>query len=178
MSLSDMLTSRAIPNARLINVFNLTNTFVSAHLETHNAFRKRAVALLHDMSRNGGWPRWAEVTSQAVYLQLPHSSPDVPYDRFIQAVTFRTVIAGLLNPAFDQTSFNQDNIDFITSTINTLWDRSKHSQPLPTSLLAQLNTKLRVYFPDEDVFPNPLDFIIPSWETLWRVVAAAVAKVH
>lgn len=178
MSLSDMLTSRALPNARLVNVFQLTNTFVSADLETHNTFRKRAVSLLHDMSRNGGWPHWAEIASQAVCLQLPSSSPDVPYDRFVQAITFRTVITGLLNPAIDPASFDRDNIHFIASTINTLWDHSKRSKCLPPSLLEELNVKLRVYFPDEDTFPNPLDFLIPSWETLWRVVAAAVANVH
>ena len=177
-SLSDMLVSRAIPNARLVHVFRLTNTFVSADIETHNSFRKRAVSFLHDMYRNGGWPCWAQVASQAVYIQLPSSSTDVPFDKFIQAVTFRTVTSGLLNPAFDQTSFNQDNIDFITSTITTLWDHSKRHKIPPTSLLEQLNTQLRVYFADEDAFPNPLDFIIPSWETLWRIVAAAVANMQ
>jgi hypothetical protein len=178
MSLADMLASRAIANARLVNVFHLTNTFVSTRLETHSAFRKSAIALLQDMSRNGGWPRWVDVASQAVYLQLPSSPPDIPFDRFIQAVTFRTIVAGLLNPAFDQTSFNPDDITFVTSTINTLWDHSKRPQLLPTSLLVELNAKLRLYFPDEDVFPNPLDFIIPSWETLWRLVATTMANVH
>ncbi|KAF8993973.1 hypothetical protein BDQ17DRAFT_1367553 [Cyathus striatus] len=44
--------------------------------------------------------------------------------------------------------------------------------------LTELNTHLRRLVPDEDEFPNPLDFVIPAWETLWRVVAIVVAHVH
>ncbi|KZP23343.1 hypothetical protein FIBSPDRAFT_823703 [Athelia psychrophila] len=177
-SLPDMLLARAIPNQRLVSAFGLTNTFVSPDTTTHNLFKKQATSFMHNMLRDPcrGWTSWAQVASHASQVQLRSSPPNVPFDILIQSITFRIIIIGLLNPTLDPESFIQSDINFITSTINALWDQSKNGKCQDPSLLAQLNSSLRTYLPDEEHFPNPLDFIIPTWESLWRVVAIALAE--
>ncbi|KAF7973249.1 hypothetical protein HWV62_15761 [Athelia sp. TMB] len=179
-SLQDMLIARAIPNQRLVSAFGITNTFVSHDINTHRAFRNQATSFIHELLRNPrrGWASWASEASGAARLQLLSSSPKLPFDRFIQSVTFRVVILGLLNPTLEPTSFIQSEVDFITSSINSLWDQSKNSQCEDPVLLDRLKSTLRAYLPDEETFPNPLDFIIPTWESLWRVVAIALAHIH
>lgn len=76
----------------------------------------------------------------------------------------------------------------MASLITELWAASKQPQTLDPSKLQQLKhdldllvSPLRAALPynvvDED-FGYLLDILIPSWETLWRVVAAAVAHTH
>ncbi|KZP10320.1 hypothetical protein FIBSPDRAFT_922369 [Athelia psychrophila] len=177
-SMQDMLLARAIPNQRLVSAFGLTNTFVRPDTATHNRFKKQATSFLHNMLRDPcrGWTSWTQVASQASQSELLSSPLGIPFDICIQSITFRIIIIGLLNPTFDHTSFIQSDISFITSTINTLWDQSKSGQFQDPSILAQLDSSLRTYLPDEELFPNPLDFIIPTWESLWRVVAIALAE--
>ncbi|KAJ7932712.1 hypothetical protein B0H13DRAFT_1954353 [Mycena leptocephala] len=55
--------------------------------------------------------------------------------------------------------------------------RSK-PEKIPSHLLEMLNDHLRRLIPDQAAYPNPLDFVIPTWEALWRVVAATLAHVH
>ncbi|KAF7985839.1 hypothetical protein HWV62_520 [Athelia sp. TMB] len=180
MSLQDMLIARAIPNQRLVSAFGITNTFVSRDINIHRAFRNQATSFIHELLRNPsrGWASWASEASGAAKSQLLSSSSNLSFDIFVQSITFRLVILGLLNPTLEPTSFIQSDVDFITSTINSLWDRSKNGQCEDPVLLDRLKLTLRAYLPDEEIFPNPLDFIIPTWESLWRVVAIALAHIH
>ncbi|KAF8875704.1 hypothetical protein BD779DRAFT_1678116 [Infundibulicybe gibba] len=93
---------------------------------------------------------------------------------FIQDITLRTMLVGLLQVDSDVIDFAPEDVAVVSKLITNLWARSKTSALIPPHLLKTLNMHLRRLIPDEEQYPNPLDFVIPVWETLWRVVATAV----
>ncbi|KAF7366841.1 hypothetical protein MSAN_00942600 [Mycena sanguinolenta] len=150
-SLNPLLRSRASPNVRLLRAFHLSNTFVSSDPTIHANF-------------------------QAVDLALPDQP--TPFHVFVRSVTLRTIIVGLLNSHVDMTSLASNDVNIVTNLITEIWILSKKPDPIPEHLLGMLNDRLRRLIPDQDAYPNPLDFVIPTWETLWRVVAVTLAYVH
>jgi hypothetical protein len=62
-------------------------------------------------------------------------------------------------------------VAFVTEAINDRWAKSKTNNALPTEVLARINYHLTKWVPDR---ANPLNFIIPAYETMWRVAATAV----
>ena len=85
------------------------------------------------------------------------------------------VLVGILQVDKPVHSFSYKDVTLVASGITTLWVSSKKSDPIPPALLEELTTHLRRLVIDETQYPNPLDFVIPTWETLWRVVATTVA---
>ncbi|KAF8875703.1 hypothetical protein BD779DRAFT_1613394 [Infundibulicybe gibba] len=170
-STHDLLVARAIPNERLIRAFRLTNTFVSDDLELHRSFLGRARSLLQT-AKARGWAHFQSITTSAVDHALPDRQ--VQFDVFIQDITLRTVLVGLLQVDSDVNDFAPEDVVVVTRLINDLWARSKSPSPIPPQSLELLNKHLRQLIPNEEQYPNPLDFVIPVWETFWRVVAIAV----
>ncbi|KAJ7119010.1 hypothetical protein C8R44DRAFT_531116, partial [Mycena epipterygia] len=173
-STETLLRSRASPNTRLRAAFHLTNTFVSADPATHSQFFRKSMNLLRVAKSD--WKRFARVALQAVDLGLPATT--APFHVFVRGVTLRTIIVGLLDPNADTTSLASGDVDVVTELITDIWLLSKKPGKIPEHLLQRLNDRLRRLVPDEAAYPNPLDFVIPTWETLWRVVAVTMAYVH
>ncbi|KAK7035946.1 hypothetical protein R3P38DRAFT_2517244 [Favolaschia claudopus] len=153
-SMDTLLHSRASPNSRLIRAFHLSNTFVSSDPTVHTNFN-------HD---------------SAAELALPNNST-TPFNVYVGAVTLRTIIAGLLMPDADVASLDANDVNIAAELITELWILSKQPTQIPEHLLQMLNHHIRRLIPDQAQYPNPLNFIIPTWETLWRVVAVTVAHV-
>ncbi|KAJ7221517.1 hypothetical protein GGX14DRAFT_353768 [Mycena pura] len=174
VSKSALLRSRASPNTRLVKAFHLTNTFVRDDLDTHSEFLHRTKDLL-DAARSS-WLRFAEIATDAVTLSLPDSSTD--FRTFVHAVTLRAIIGGLLDPTADMTLLDSNDIRVVAELITDVWLLSKKPDPIPAHLLQALQERLRRLVPDHDLYPNPLDFVIPTWETFWRVVAVILAHVE
>ncbi|KAJ7107251.1 hypothetical protein C8R43DRAFT_1045217 [Mycena crocata] len=173
-STDTLLRSRASANVRLLDAFHLTNTFVSPDPTTHFEFRRKSINLIREVHRN--WTRFASVAAQAVELSLPDSS--IEFHTFVRAVTLSTVIVGLLDPDADITALGATDVNIVANLISDIWLLSKNPDPIPEHLRAMLNTRLRRLIPDQDAYPNPLDFVIPAWETMWRLVAVTIAEVH
>ncbi|KAJ7778831.1 hypothetical protein DFH07DRAFT_796154 [Mycena maculata] len=169
-----LLLSRASPNARLRRAFRLTNTFVSANPAVHSDFVKKSIVLLHATKRD--WEVFTGIAVQAVESALPDFT--TPFHTFVRAVTLRTIIVGLLDPQIVVTTLASNDIDVVTRLITDIWILSKNPDSVPEHLLERLNVRLRRLVPDHDAYPNPLDFVIPTWETLWRVVAVTVAHIY
>ncbi|KAJ7765739.1 hypothetical protein B0H16DRAFT_1524189 [Mycena metata] len=173
-SMNTLLRSRASPNTRLHRTFHLSNTFVNPDPAVHAAFLRQSRALLQTAKRD--WNRFNNVALQAVELSLPN--PVIPFHVFVRAATLRTVIVGLLDPRIDITSLASSDLDVVGQLITDLWLLSKNPEHIPEHLLEMLNHRLRRLVPDDEKYPNPLDFVIPTFETLWRLVAVTLAHVH
>ncbi|KAG5650937.1 hypothetical protein H0H81_010492 [Sphagnurus paluster] len=174
----DLLAARAIPNTRLVRAFNLTNTFVSDSAETHTIFVGKAISLIK-AALEDGWPHLQKVAMDAVDAALHDAGePEVEFDSFIQDATMRFALVGLLRVGSNAHEFNSRDIRVVAKHITRLWYLSKRSDPIPDHLLTELNAHLRQLIPDEETYPNPLDYLIPVWETTWRVVATTVAYAH
>ncbi|KAG6852705.1 hypothetical protein C0991_009690 [Blastosporella zonata] len=172
----DLLASRAIPNLRLIKAFALTNTFVSPDMVVHTVFVGRATSLLKAAAERG-WTHFQSIAIDAIHHALP-TVGEVKFDVFVQDVTMRVALVALLDIDVPVGELNSEDIRAVTTLITLLWSLSKKPDPIPADLLPRLNHHLRRLIPDEEAYPNPLDFVIPVWETLWRVVATCVAYAH
>ncbi|KAK0185971.1 hypothetical protein F5146DRAFT_936600, partial [Armillaria mellea] len=172
--LASLLRARARPNKRLVRAFALTNTFVKDDLVSHTLFRNRTQSLLNQAS---DWHRFKRIADHAVLLSLPSTLARV--DTFVEAVSLRVILIGLLGTEdAEDASFPSASIETVSSLITKLWALSKHPDPIDPTLLPLLNHHLRALVPDTDAYPNPLDFVIPAWETMWRVVATTFAHVY
>ncbi|KAG5724075.1 hypothetical protein E4T56_gene17232 [Termitomyces sp. T112] len=168
----DLLTSRALPNARLVKAFALTNTFVSSDIGVHAAFVGRMMSLLKAATERG-WTLFQTIAIDSVEEALHADGKD--FDVFVQDVTMRVALVAILDVDVPVGELNSEDIHVVSTLITKLWSLSKHPEPIPAELLPQLNHHLRRLMPDESEYPNPLDFVIPVWETMWRVVATSVA---
>ncbi|KAJ7215321.1 hypothetical protein B0H12DRAFT_355888 [Mycena haematopus] len=173
-SMDDLLRSRASPNARLVQAFHLSNTFVSPDPTIHANFLRKSRSLLRVAQRD--WAGFDSLASQAVELALPDLP--TPFHDIVRSVTLSTIIVGLLDPHVDMASIASNDINIVTNLITDLWILSKKPARIPEHFLEMLNGRLRRLIPDQDAYPYPLDFVIPTWETLWRVVAVTLAYVH
>jgi hypothetical protein len=103
------------------------------------------------------------------------STPAIKHDfaTCVQIITLHTVL-DLLEA--DVSLLTAHDLYAVASGINTLWDQSKVGTPDP-AILATINAHLVRWLPTTP-FKSPLDILIPTWETLWRVVAITLAHVH
>ncbi|KAL1754859.1 hypothetical protein FB107DRAFT_214780 [Schizophyllum commune] len=170
---ADRLRARALPNARLERAFSLSNTFVRPDAATHDDFVRTAGRFL---SRARDWEALRVTADVSTEAALRNAGKVAAYGEFIQEVTLRYVLAGLLDVGTLSGSAEESVlIQRVAALITELWVRSKHERVRDEKRLDELNAALRELVPDADTFPNPLDWVIPTWETMWRVVAVAIA---
>jgi hypothetical protein len=172
----DLLIARATPNQRLVRAFALTNTFVSSDPNIHASFVGHTKHLLRTAEKRG-WSIFQQISVEAVHAALPLTL-SLDFDTFVQDVTLRVALVGLLEVDADVAELDPDDIQVVAALITELWALSKKPDPIPIHILPRLNDHLRHLVPDKDMYPNPLDYVIPVWETLWRVVATTIAHVH
>ncbi|THH31867.1 hypothetical protein EUX98_g2308 [Antrodiella citrinella] len=175
-TLQALLTSRAEANQRLRRAFELTNTFVNDDAELHRSFVAQARDLIQAQSSLPARAAFAEMCSAVISDYISGHVIDGPvyFGDIVQVVTFKVILCSLFGA--DLCDLKDEDVLFAARTINSIWQLSK--QPNTTSpphLLYHLNTLLRGWLP---LYANPLDFIIPTYETMWRVVAITIALVH
>ena len=179
-----LLKERAEANQRLVRAFHISNTFVSSDPDVHKTFVAQAQHLIKT-AQCYGWAHFQAIAIDAVQWQLSQNHDDhhlfspqsnsFKFDSFVQNVTLIVVLVGILQVDKPIQSFSYKDVTLVASRITTLWASSKKSDPIPPALLEELTTHLRRLVVDEAQSPNPLDFVIPTWETLWRVVATTIA---
>ncbi|KAI0689829.1 cytochrome P450 [Cytidiella melzeri] len=171
-----ILLSRAIPNARLIRAFGVTNTFVTDDPDVHRAFTREARTILASAIPNDAdWHSFAQLASAMVerYISesLDQSSSD--FTMFVRIVTFRIMAVSLFK--VEPELLQHHDVDFVTKGINELWALSMTTSTFPPGLLDGINARLKIWLPQ---YPNPIDFILPTYETMWRLIATSIALLH
>ncbi|PVH79422.1 hypothetical protein DL98DRAFT_516060 [Cadophora sp. DSE1049] len=185
------LESRAIPNERLVMVFGINNAFTTTDSENHRAFVCQAKDLIR--SKEDEWMTVALAAQKVVDtgpmpLQDGTNTESFLIVKLVQSLVFRIVIIKFF-PRSDTPS--DEDVDFITTKINSLWLASKSCSSSDTAellhdkkeLLRKLNSFIRPQtsiqqwdkVPGED---NPLNRILPAYETLWRVVLHCFLEVR
>ncbi|KAI0294658.1 hypothetical protein B0F90DRAFT_1639670 [Multifurca ochricompacta] len=173
-SMPQLLQARAQPNARLIHTFRLGNTFVSADARVRKEFIARAREVLHKHTRDfRAFPNTVRGFVGGVASHIPHHHHTMPFATFIQVVTFRVVVDSLLEGNIPEEE--DENIVTVVEAINELWMLSKKRLSPIKPVLQIMDAHLKRWLP---TYARPLDFVIPAYETMWRVVAVTVARAN
>lgn len=170
---SEQLHSRALPNERLIRAFGLTNTFVSSSAHVHSKFTHQARKLISSATLRGDWRCFSQQVIDITETHLSCYSAPLDYSTTMQQLTLKVVLHTLFDVPLAE--LDEQGISLIAYGINELWRLSKTKEDLPPNLLPAMNAYLHSWIP---AIENPLDFLIPTFETLWRVVAVKLAYVH
>lgn len=171
-SLPILLEQRSVPNARLVRAFGITNTFVSSSVDVHATFSREARALI----AGNDWDRFAQCAQLAVdkcIEERTDAGTVMRYDTLMQNAALLSILMGLFEVALDDVPIA--DLGVVARGINDLWKLSKTADTLPPHMLPEINTRLRAWLPAHQ---NPVDLIIPAFETMWRVVATTVAYTH
>ncbi len=173
ISKPNLLLSRALPNARLVRAFQLSNTFVDPSPVVHASFVREAHRLMDVATPDGDWTRFRIAVLDVVDQYSPIEGHGLPFAPFIQSVTFVVIMTTVFE--VDGRRLDYEAVAFVTKAINDLWLLSKTTSITHTDILSRLAEHLHQWIPASD--GNPLNFIIPIYENMWRLVATALARI-
>lgn len=168
------LEMRAGPNKRLNLTFGINNSFTTCNLEVHKKFLAQTVKKLDVISKSD----WKEITV-SVLEQIKRKKRHcgvfgtLKLSSFVQNLTFRLI----MRQFFPSTpSPSDETTEKLTGKINSMWMKSKNIK-LETldELLAEKKDLLSLLSEVmseevEEGSKNPLNIIMPAYETLWRAV--------
>ncbi|OTB01265.1 hypothetical protein M426DRAFT_222452 [Hypoxylon sp. CI-4A] len=172
--LPSRLGSRAIPNARLVEAYGISNSFTTMDESVHLEFLASSKNTIHKMDAEK-WLKFSRVANTVLERILNEHKTSQPL--FLAQVVRVVVFVAILDVFFDvePERVNLYLAEEITDFINRLWVASKEDTPEAdrNRLKGLLQLSLVRMLPD--CFPctaekNPLNTIIPAYETMWRVV--------
>ncbi|KAI1803583.1 hypothetical protein F4811DRAFT_524045 [Daldinia bambusicola] len=171
-SLENRLIARAIPNERLIKVFGIDNSFTTKSASTYRRFLAGVRRILPN-SKTQRWPAFFDAASTACALtlaQFTDTRDSLPLAVFVRQLVFLTTLYSFFDVKPEDV--NLDDVRVATLAINDLWVYSKTDTQSETlqETQAQLESALRRILPNRNTTDNPLNIIIPAYETMWRVV--------
>jgi hypothetical protein len=172
-SITQLLLARAQPNTRLVHAFGLNNTFVSADIGIRKQFIAHTREILREHTHHfPSFPDTVGGVVAGVASRVAFCHQATPFSRLVQVVTLRAVIGPLLGGNIPEDS--DESVAFVVEAINGLWMISKKcTNPMRPELLEHMSAHLLRWLP---TYEYPLDFIIPAYETMWRVIAVTVAR--
>ncbi|QSZ33772.1 hypothetical protein DSL72_005343 [Monilinia vaccinii-corymbosi] len=172
---SSTLPSRALPNQRLTRVFSICNAFTTTDQGFYKAFLTDARSLLKTPEES------LPTLAREILALVQESSSSIPANKptplgpLIQVLCFRFAVLKFC-PKTSLSPSSTPSILHITKLINSLWISSKRSDQDHDSQnsmqSSQLHGELNRLFPASSgpTHDNPLNILIPAYETLWRVV--------
>ena len=175
--------SRAIPNKRLVDVFGIDNAFTTFDDKRRMEFRHAAAGKL-PRADDRKWRDIAEMARELVrrWIERGNDSREgIPLVTLVQTVTMSIslyVLFESLNPLVLDVGL----VSQTARCINELWIESKNNPPNKESVVmkrSELQQALGDISRDFDFTPTrtPLNFILPAFETLWRVVLRCFIEV-
>lgn len=174
----DPRESRAIPNKRLVHAFGINNCFTTAEKQRCAAFKALATKLV--ILDEEEWI-WLADEVDGVCKRHLCSQTMQNLSGLIQLVTMKSVLGPLCG--FDSSRTDVDaELQVLASEINLQWLRSKEGLTEENKFVNQtrLRQALAVIAPawdGRDETENPLNLILPGYETLWRVVLRGFLEV-
>ncbi|KAF2808208.1 uncharacterized protein BDZ99DRAFT_390957 [Mytilinidion resinicola] len=174
--LRNALQSRALPNQRLTVAFGVDNAFTTTSIENRNMFRNQSTSLLRQPFSNSGWIKLHHGLRSMVKDALTDKS--ILLVPLVQSLTLRITLAVLfdLNPIAIPASVAEE----LASDINDIWLASKCGTIPKWRTQTRTHMLLRSILPSTDplnLAENPMNFILPAYETLWRVVLRCFIEV-
>lgn len=170
-------TSRARPNQRLVRAFGINNGFTTTDALWATEFK----CLASDKLRAGN--NWCNTAGEAARLVSQHllkGSKDgghIFLNEMVQSITLKMSMDVLFNE--DPFQLDDGATQAIASWINKLWMLSKDPAEDCTAGRPMLHEALKSVHLDtsQNRRENALNYILPAYETLWRVVLRCFLEV-
>ncbi|KAK8127830.1 hypothetical protein PG984_008938 [Apiospora sp. TS-2023a] len=184
-TLGERLAIRALPNQRLIAAFGINNAFTTTDPLVHKRFVRYATELINRVNAdNEEWRHLSLLGQDILKRHIAESGHDLGDQHFRLHLTSTVrilcfgVVLHFLFPGVETIDLKAARS--ITDDINHLWVQSKDaSRPVSKREQDRLVTKIRQILPvtgqlydlsGREEQSNPLNIILPAFETLWRVV--------
>jgi len=178
------LASRANPNQRLVRAFGIDSAFTTVDDKWRKEFRNDATKIMTGLELVD-WKRIAEFAKTLVHereigLAYGGSEDRFELDNFVRTLSLKITLHVFFKLSPEQLNdFGVEHaIEQTTSCINTLWIESK------TSIEVSKEKKQKLWEALDSITDmgskprkNPLNFILPAYETLWRVVLSCFIEV-
>lgn len=173
------LESRAGPNQRLIPAFGIENCFVTSDSSICNAFRVEAKSLMNlDPER---WKKLRNILDKSLAIHVAADKRKIKLVPKVQFLSLKLALHVLCGLEGDDS--NDQAIYKLASEINRQWLWSKTATATTrASRLPGIKRTLCQLFPEWQAagcpaHSNPLNFLLPGYETLWRVVLRGLIEV-
>ena len=166
--------SRANPNQRLVRAFDIDNAFTTKDDEYRISFTREARGKLSALKKAD----WKRIAGHAdALLQYGLARKQCCLDSLVRSMSLKITLHTLFK--LDPMHMDDESIEKITSSINDLWVESKISVEPSAPTKKKLRQALARFFPNTEFSGpgNPLNFILPAYETLWRVVLSGFIEV-
>ena len=170
--------SRAYPNKRLVRTFGIDNAFTTInenYRKDFHSYAKKKITL-----DDGRFEIIADLAKQLVGTAIPQPESGIAsirLDSLGQSVTLKIS----LHVLFDLDPFQLDDelIVEIARSINFLWTKSKLIKYPSDVDQERLRKALGRIFPSggPNARQNPLNLILPTYETMWRVALSCFIEV-
>ncbi|PWY89162.1 hypothetical protein BO70DRAFT_285576 [Aspergillus heteromorphus CBS 117.55] len=164
------LASRELPNRPLRITFGIENAFTTPDEELAAQFVHRSRALVNVTAIE--WYYVSRKIRKAARLWLAHPIEEIPIARLVQVLSLRLVIMTLLEIKLPVKVWNELYLANLASQINELWIISESDQTPPFAGSVLIREALSSLCPGYDLSQprdNPLNLILPGFETTWRV---------
>ncbi|TVY40076.1 Cytochrome P450 [Lachnellula occidentalis] len=172
------LESCAKPNQRLVLAFGIKNAFTTTDPTIHRNFVNRAKQLIRTQEHE--WKSLGEtaVNSASRIAGTVQASGLTSLETSVQLLVFQ-IVMGKFFPYIQPVPSDVD-IEYIATTINDLWVASKNpsSGQLLKSQKAAFLQRLETILDCDIESDNPLNIILPAYETLWRVVLRCFLEIR
>jgi len=173
------VVSRAIPNQRLVHAFDIDNGFTTFDDQYRRDFLQDATKRLTSATKNG----WKTIADQARDLVLEYvgkfarkRKPKCKLQYVVQVVALKVVFETFFG--LNSESLEDHPMVRIAQGINDLWIESKSSPESQAGGVKRLKLPLKeLQLEWTDQRKNPLNILLPVYETLWRVVAFCLIEV-
>ena len=162
--------SRAYPNQRLVRTFGIDNAFTTTNEKYRKDFRTDAKERI--TLDDGRWKTIADLAKQLVGAAIPQPGSDIAsirLDSLGQSITLKISLHVLFD--LDPLQLDDELMVEIARSINFLWTESKSPKCASDSDQEYLRKALGFIFPGvgPNARQNPLNLILPAYETMWRV---------
>ncbi|KAK0515882.1 hypothetical protein JMJ35_001916 [Cladonia borealis] len=165
--------STAYSNQRLVRAFDIDNAFTSKSDEYRKLFTLEARVKLSALEEAD----WKRIASHAnAILQYGLTEQQCCLDSLVRSMSLKITLHTLFK--LDPMDMDDKFIGDITSSINDLWVESKTSVEPSATTTKKLRQALARFFPNAESSGkgNTLNFILPAYEALWRVVLSASSR--
>jgi hypothetical protein len=194
----DFQAARVGPNQRLVEVFGIDNAFTNPDQKAKSTFSKRMGQLMMTATKtrkDNEESDWSDLRNRAIFYFDDYigkiMKDTINLAELTQFITLELSLFYLFKDAGKaKRSINRfEDIIYIGHSINQLWIDSKRANTARPKWEDQIELQdalRRVITPElsmpcafpEILDPNPLNVLLPAYETMWRVVIRGFLEIR